>query len=76
MITMEVAAIRKGITPIKNEKGAETGLFFDLTNDAVREVIEDFMDTLTVAERANDARVPASEVRNRIKQRLKSEKEI
>ena len=76
MITMKVSTIRKGITPVTNIEGQQTGLFFDLTNEAVRELMEDFMDTLAVVEGIKEPRIPASEVRAKIKQRLAKEQKL
>lgn len=69
MITMEAVTIRRGITPITNQEGQQTGLFFDLTNEAVRDLVEDLMDTLIAAERVNEPTVTSSEVIARIRAR-------
>lgn len=74
MITMEATALKRGMSYVTNTEGEQTGVLFDLTNESVRELVEDLFDTLTVIDRQNEPTVPFSEVRAGIKARLEAEK--
>jgi hypothetical protein len=67
---METATIQKGISYVTNNFGEKTAMMFDLKNEAVKELMEDLLDTLSAADRINDPVVPFSEVRARIKAKL------
>lgn len=71
---MEATALKKGMSYVTNTEGEQTGVLFDLTNESVRELVEDLFDTLTVIDRQNEPTVPFSEVRASIKARLEAEK--
>lgn len=76
MITMEATALKRGISYVTNTEGEQTGVLFDLTNESVRELVEDLYDTLTVIDRQNEPTVSFSEVRAGIKARLEAEKRM
>jgi hypothetical protein len=52
---MTTVSIKQGISYITNNKGKQTALVFDLKNKAVRELMEDFMDTLDAIDSLNDS---------------------
>jgi hypothetical protein len=43
---MSTKTIKQGISYLTNNKGKQTAVVFDLKNKAVKELIEDFMDTI------------------------------
>ena len=43
---MSISDIKQGISYLTNNKGKQTAVVFDLKNKAVKEIMEDFMDTL------------------------------
>ena len=51
---MTAASIKQGISYMTNNKGKHTALVFDLKNKAVKELMEDFMDTLDAIDSLND----------------------
>jgi hypothetical protein len=51
---METATIKQGISYLTNNKGKQTAVVFDLKNKAVKEFMEDFLDTLEAMESLND----------------------
>lgn len=51
---MTTAAIKQGISYVTNNKGKQTAVVFDLKNKAVKELMEDFMDTLDATDSLND----------------------
>jgi hypothetical protein len=51
---METATIKQGISYLTNNKGKQTAVVFDLKNKAVKEFMEDFLDTLEAIESLND----------------------
>ncbi len=67
---METATIQRGISYVTNNFGEKTAMMFDLKNEAIKELMEDLMDTLSAAERINDPVVSFSEVRARIRAKL------
>lgn len=52
---MTTVSIKQGISYMTNNKGKQTALVFDLKNKAVRELMEDFMDTLDAVDSLNDS---------------------
>jgi hypothetical protein len=52
---MTTATIKKGISYVTNNKGKQTAMVFDLKNKAVKELMEDFMDTLDAIDSLNDS---------------------
>jgi hypothetical protein len=52
---MTTVSIKQGISYMTNNKGKQTALVFDLKNKAVRELMEDFMDTLDAIDSLNDS---------------------
>jgi hypothetical protein len=52
---MTTASIKQGISYMTNNKGKRTGVVFDLKNKAVKELMEDFMDTLDAIDSLNDS---------------------
>ena len=52
---MTTATIKKGISYVTNNKGKQTAVVFDLKNKAVKELMEDFMDTLDAIDSLNDS---------------------
>ena len=67
---METATIQRDISYITNNFGEKAAMMFDLKNEAIKELTEDLLDTLSAAERINDPITPFSEVRARIKAEL------
>jgi hypothetical protein len=51
---MNTAAIKEGISYLTNNKGRQTAVVFDLKNRAVKEIMEDFMDTLNAMDALED----------------------
>ena len=43
---MSTKTIKQGISYLTNDKGKQTAVVFDLKNKAIKELMEDFMDTL------------------------------
>lgn len=52
---MTTATIKQGISYVTNNKGKQTAIVFDLKNKAVKELMEDFMDTLDAIDSLNDS---------------------
>lgn len=52
---MTTASIKQGISYMTNNKGKQTAVVFDLKNKAVKEFMEDFMDTLDAIDSLNDS---------------------
>lgn len=52
---MTTATIKQGISYMTNNKGKQTAVVFDLKNKAVKEFMEDFMDTLDAIDSLNDS---------------------
>ena len=52
---MTSASIKQGISYMTNNKGKQTALVFDLKNKDVKELMEDFMDTLDAIDSLNDS---------------------
>ena len=52
---MTTATIKQGISYVTNSKGKQTAVVFDLKNKAVKELMEDFMDTLDAIDALNDS---------------------
>lgn len=52
---MTTATIKQGISYVTNNKGEQTAMVFDLKNKAVKELMEDFMDTLDAIDSLNDS---------------------
>jgi hypothetical protein len=52
---MTTATIKQGISYMTNNKGKQTAVVFDLKNKAVKELMEDFMDTLDAIDSLNDS---------------------
>ena len=65
---MTTVSIKQGISYMTNNKGKQTALVFDLKNNAVKELMEDFMDTLDAIDSLNDStpRKSLSEVRKNL----------
>jgi crotonobetainyl-CoA:carnitine CoA-transferase CaiB-like acyl-CoA transferase len=63
---MNVTIIHQGISYVVNNKGEKTALQLDLTNPAVKEIVEDLMDTLDVVERRNEPTRSFEDVKNEI----------
>lgn len=59
---MNPTALRQGISYVTNSKGEKTALQLDLTNAAVREIVEDLIDTLDAMERRNESTRPFADV--------------
>ncbi|MCU0468133.1 MAG: hypothetical protein MUF58_05985 [Arcicella sp.] len=51
---MTATTIKEGISYLTNNKGKKTAVVFDLKNKAVKELMEDFMDTLDAMDSLND----------------------
>ena len=51
---MTTATIKQGISYVTNNRGKQTAMVFDLKNKAVKELMEDFMDTLDAIDSLND----------------------
>lgn len=64
---METATIKQGISYLTNNKGKQTAVVFDLKNKAVKEFMEDFLDTLEATESLNDPtpRKSLEEIKNK-----------
>jgi hypothetical protein len=52
---MTTATIKQGISYVTNNKGKQTAMVFDLKNKAVKELMEDFLDTLDAIDSLNDS---------------------
>ena len=52
---MTTATIKQGISYVTNNRGKQTAVVFDLKNKAVKELMEDFMDTLDAIDSLNDS---------------------
>ena len=52
---MITATIKQGISYVTNNRGKQTAVVFDLKNKAVKELMEDFMDTLDAIDSLNDS---------------------
>jgi hypothetical protein len=65
---MTATTIKEGISYLTNNKGKKTAVVFDLKNKAVKELMEDFMDTLDAMDSLNDptSRKPLEEVRKNL----------
>jgi|GEM_PF-2627508 len=50
---MTTATIKQGISYMTNNEGKQTAVVFDLKNKAVKELMEDFMDTLDAIDSLN-----------------------
>jgi len=51
---MDTKIIKNGISYLTNNKGKQTAVVFDLKNKAVKELMDDFMDTIEAMESLND----------------------
>jgi hypothetical protein len=51
---MSTKTLKQGISYLTNDKGKQTAVVFDLKNKAIRELIEDFMDTVDAIDSLND----------------------
>ncbi|RYU92786.1 hypothetical protein [Emticicia agri] len=51
---MTLATLKKNIHFLVNAKGQKVAVQFDLRNKQIRELFEDFFDTLAVLERQNE----------------------
>jgi crotonobetainyl-CoA:carnitine CoA-transferase CaiB-like acyl-CoA transferase len=51
---MTATTIKDGISYLTNNKGKKTAVVFDLKNKAVKELMEDFMDTLDAMDSLSD----------------------
>lgn len=51
---MDTKTIKRGISYLTNDKGKQTAVVFDLKNKAVKELMEDFMDTIDAIDSLND----------------------
>ena len=63
---MNAKAIRQGISYVTNSKGERTALQLDLTNTAVREIVEDLMDTIEAMERRDEPTRSFEDVKSEI----------
>ncbi len=52
---MTKATIKQGISYVTNNRGKQTAMVFDLKNKAIKELMEDFMDTLDTIDSLNDS---------------------
>lgn len=52
---MTTTTIKQGISYVTNNRGKQTAMVFDLKNKAVKELMEDFMDTLDAIDSLNDS---------------------
>lgn len=52
---MTTATIKQGISYVTNNKGKQTAMVFDLKNKVIKELMEDFMDTLDAMDSLNDS---------------------
>lgn len=52
---MITTTIKQGISYMTNNKGKQTAVVFDLKNKAVKELMEDFMDTLDAIDSLHDS---------------------
>ena len=59
-------SIRKWINFLTNTKGMKTAVVFDLKNSSVKEIMEDFFDSLTVSERLNEPTISFDEVKKQL----------
>ena len=65
---MSTSAIKQGISYLTNNNGKQTAVVFDLKNKAVKEIMEDFMDTLDAIDALEDnaPRKSFDEVKNNL----------
>jgi hypothetical protein len=65
---MSTKTIKQGISYLTNDKGKQTAVVFDLKNKAIKEIMEDFMDTLEAVDALSDAapRKSINEVRKNL----------
>jgi BMFP domain-containing protein YqiC len=63
---MVSAQVRKGISFVTDKHGEKLAIQFNLKNKVVRELMEDFFDTLDLVERENEPSRPFEEVHQEI----------
>ena len=65
---MSTKTIKQGISYVTNNQGKQTAVVFDLKNKAIKEIIDDFMDTLEAVDALNDTapRKPLDEIRKNL----------
>lgn len=56
-------SIRKWINFLTSPNGTKTAVVFDLKNNSIKEIMEDFFDSLTALERINEPTVSLDEVK-------------
>jgi hypothetical protein len=55
-MTVTNVLLKNSISYLTNDKGEKTAIVFDLKVKAVRDLVEDLLDTLTAIERQNEPR--------------------
>jgi len=56
IMTVTNVLLKNSISYLTNDKGEKTAIVFDLKVKAVRDLVEDLLDTLTAIERQNEPR--------------------
>lgn len=64
--TQSTTLIRKWINFLTSSNGTKTAVVFDLKNNSVKEIMEDFFDNLTVSERLNEPTIWFEEVKKQL----------
>lgn len=63
---INIAGIRQGMQYVTNAQGERTALLLDLKNKAVKQLVEDLIDTLDAIDAYGDPRSSSEEVRKEL----------